>query len=297
MKREHRHELKTNELAEWLTNLPQWAKENRIMIIGLSIVAVATAGTYFWHRYTKNVVSVQRQVDFTGLIGQLPQRKWRIIQDQAQGFDSSYMLIPPADKLQTVAQTTKNDCMAALGFIKRAETLRAELHYRLGAVGKQDLTQQINQAMDSYIQAINLLSNADFQMPIENRKSQIANRKFKSPSLMAKAKLGLGLCEEELGNFDQAQKIYRDIIANPDFEGTVAIAAARQRLDTMTDYQQKVVFRKAPKPASTETLQPQIQIKPVRSKAPASTLPTAETSAVRHPADNGVKPPDINTPG
>ncbi len=28
MKSDHRHELKTNELAEWLSNLPQWAKKN-----------------------------------------------------------------------------------------------------------------------------------------------------------------------------------------------------------------------------------------------------------------------------
>ena len=35
MKAEHRHELKTNELVEWLTNLPQWANENLTTIIGV----------------------------------------------------------------------------------------------------------------------------------------------------------------------------------------------------------------------------------------------------------------------
>ena len=33
MKSDHRHELKTNELAEWLGNLPQWTKENLVTII------------------------------------------------------------------------------------------------------------------------------------------------------------------------------------------------------------------------------------------------------------------------
>ena len=33
MKSDHRHELKTNELAEWLGNLPEWTKENFVTII------------------------------------------------------------------------------------------------------------------------------------------------------------------------------------------------------------------------------------------------------------------------
>ncbi len=33
MKSEHRHELKTNELAEWIANFPTWAKENAKVLI------------------------------------------------------------------------------------------------------------------------------------------------------------------------------------------------------------------------------------------------------------------------
>ncbi len=29
MKAEHRHELKTNELADWIVHFPQWFKENQ----------------------------------------------------------------------------------------------------------------------------------------------------------------------------------------------------------------------------------------------------------------------------
>jgi hypothetical protein len=118
--------------------------------------------------------------------------------------------------------------MAALALIKRAEAIRAELHYRLETIAKQDLAAQINRAKASYTEAIQKASG--------------------NPSLIATATFGLGLCEEELGNFEQAAQIYRDITTSPNFEGTVAKAAAKLRLETMADYKGKVVFKPSPKP-------------------------------------------------
>ncbi|MBA7624503.1 hypothetical protein ES703_31912 [subsurface metagenome] len=45
MKSKHRHDLKTNELAEWIGNLPQWARENHRTIIYVSVVAVLVIGS------------------------------------------------------------------------------------------------------------------------------------------------------------------------------------------------------------------------------------------------------------
>jgi tetratricopeptide (TPR) repeat protein len=119
--------------------------------------------------------------------------------------------------------------MAAFALIKRAESLRTELHYRSGTINTDDFTNQMNQAKDSYTKA--------FEKSSDN------------PALAAAAKLGIGLCEEGLGNFDQARLTYEEIAATPEFEGTVAIAQARRRLFTMADYQQKVGFRQSPKQA------------------------------------------------
>lgn len=240
MKPGHRHQLKTNELAEWISNLPQWAKENAKTIIYISVLAVVVAAVYFWKMYEKRVVSVREQLELTSLISQLSAGKTQILQAQAQGVDISYILIQVANNLQNIAQNAKEEQIAALALIKRAEALRMELHYRLGGVSKQDLTAQINRAKDSYTKAIEKSST--------------------NPSLMATAKLGLGLCEEELGNFEQARKIYSEIIANADFKGTVAATEAKQRLYTMADYQQKVVFKPAPKRAPTEFTQPKIKL-------------------------------------
>ena len=241
MKAEHRHELKTNELARLIENFPQWFRKNRGTIIYVSILIVVVAVLYTVRWYNKNVESVQKRLKFTNLISYLSQSKAQILRARAQGRDISFMLIQPADDLQVVAQNAKDDQMAALALIKRAEALRTELHYRLGTVDELNATAQINQAKASYTEAI--------------------EKSSANPSLMAMAKLGLGLCEEELGNFSQAEQIYSDITANASLEGTTAAAAAKLRLDTMADYQRKVVFKAPPKPIPIELMQPQIELK------------------------------------
>jgi hypothetical protein len=154
--------------------------------------------------------------------------------------------------------------MAALALIKRAEALRAELHY--GTVEEKYLTSQTNLAKTSYTQALEKCST--------------------DPSLAAAAKFGLGLCAEELGNFEQARQIYSDITANADFEGTVAVAQANRRLETMADYERKVVFKPAPKPVAPS--QPVIQIKPADANLPAN------LNLVPQILDDILQAPDVN---
>lgn len=270
MKSEHRHQLKTNELAEWMGNLPQWAKKNTNTIIYISVLVVVVAAVYFWKLYEKRVISVREQLELTNSISQLSQGKAQILQAQTQGVDISYVLIQVADNLQNVAQKAKEEQMSALALIKRAEALRTELHYRFGSVNRKDLAAQINRAKDSYTKAIEKSST--------------------NPSLMAMAKLGLGLCEEELGNFEQARAIYNEIITNADFEGTVAAAQAKLRLHTMADYQQKVVFRQAP----AELMQPKIAIEVPPTQSGTSEIPDINLGAQAPKSTFEV--PDFNLP-
>lgn len=264
MKPDHRHELKTNELAEWIANFPQWAKENRTMIIGVLVIIVVVGGLYIWRIHSKNV-AIRTQIELTDLLSQLMGSKMQILSAQAQGEDISYLLVQrggPADRLKIFAQNTNNGQMAALALIKQAEALRTELHYRPAAISKQDLMAQINQAKASYTEAL-----------------EVHLRRASNPSLEAIAKFGLGICEEELGNFEKARQIYRDIIETDDFEGTVAKAAAERRLETMADYKTKVVFKPSPKPEPTASAKPPIEtsassvqpIKPAEANLPADT--------------------------
>ncbi len=249
MKSEHRHELKTNELAEWIANFPQWARENMKMIIYVSVFTIAVGGSFFWHKYTKNVIAVQKQVELLTLVNTMLQSKVQLLGAQARGVDVSYMLMQPADNLKNFAQKTKDNQMAALALIKRAEAIRTELHYRLDTVTSQDRQTQLSLAKTDYTEA--------FEKSSDN------------PSLRAAARFGLGICEEDLGNFEKAKQIYRDITENADFQGTTAVAQAKMRLRTMADYQQKIVFKPAPKQAQIEPIRPEINLKSIDINLPS----------------------------
>ena len=257
MKSEHRHELKTNELAEWLGNLPKWTKENLATILVVLAVIFGAAIFLFWRTYSKNVVQVREHLEFSNLLNQLSSGKLQVLNAQAQGRDLSFILLQPASSLGNFAQNTSNNRMAALALIKQAEALRTELHYRPGSISEQDLTNQINQAKAAYSEAV--------------------QKSSANASLKATAEFGLGLCEEELSNFQEAQQIYQGIVAKADYEGTVANAAARYRLETMDDYRQKVVFKPAPAPVPVQlpaaATQPTIQLQPVDITVPAEVTP------------------------
>jgi tetratricopeptide (TPR) repeat protein len=234
MKSEHRHQLKTNELAEGIANSIQWAKQNYKTIIYVSIVVVLVAGSYFWNKYQKTVVIAEEQQELSNLLAQMPRQKLQILQAKTQGQDYSIMLIQLAENLNNIAQSAKNEQTAAIALIKKADILRAELLYRPGDISKQDLTTQIQRAKESYEQAI--------EKAVEN------------PSLTASAKFGMGLCDEELGNFQQAKQTYKDIIENIDFQGTVAVHQAIQRLEIMDNFEKNLVFKPAPEPDAVEPI-------------------------------------------
>jgi hypothetical protein len=174
-------------------------------------------------------------------------------------MDLSYTLIQTADNLQAAAQNIKDNIIAASVLIKRADILRMELHSRPAAVNREDAVAQIDLAKIAYSQAI------------EKARS--------NSSLAATATFGLGLCEEEVGNFAQAEKIYHDIATNPGFEYTTAATQAKTRLDSMAQYQQEVVFKIPAEPAATTP--PPSQTEPrsaeaLREGEPNSPVPNAK---------------------
>jgi tetratricopeptide (TPR) repeat protein len=228
MKAEERHELKTNELAQWILSLPQLIKENLQIIIYVSAAAVLILAAVFYYLYQKNVTAIKSEENLTRQISTLAQSKSQIVQSQSQGIDLSYNLIQNADELEVASQNIKSATAAAFALIKRGEALRMELHYRPTVVSKETLTNQINLAKASYEKAIYKAGG--------------------EPTLTAKAKYALGLCEEELGNFKEAEKIYHQITGDKNLEDTVGYAEARHRLAIMSDYEQPVTFKPAPKP-------------------------------------------------
>lgn len=238
MRPEHRHELKTNDLVEWLSNLPQWFEKNRNTIIYVAVAVIVIGGFLFWYNYQKNVVAIREKTHFTELLTQLRQRKLQILYSYTQGIDASLELLELAKGLSNLAQATTNIQIAALALIEQGQILRTELHYRLNSPDQNQIQNQITEAKVAYNEAVNILTSKGED-----------NAKKLYPSLIAEAKFGLGLCEEELGNFDNAKQIYREIIETKEFEISTVAAQAGQRLNTMDAYQQKVVFKPPPEPA------------------------------------------------
>jgi hypothetical protein len=268
MKSEHRHELKTNELADWMANLPEWADENRNTIILVAVVIVAAIIVYFWSYYRREVVSVGRQTRLTNLVTQVQQKTNDVARAAMQNNDLSYELLPLADDLQTFSQSTRDDDVAALALIQRGAALRTELHYRLADISPEDLEKQIGKARESY------------QLALERAKS--------NPSLAASAQLGLGLCEEELGHFDQAAAIYREVAQKPEYAGTVGQATADHRLKIMDDFKTPVVFKPAPPPPVAQPSAPSIQVQPAVPYGPV--LEPTPAPAPAAPAQPNVAP-------
>ncbi len=290
MKSEHRHELKTNELADWLAHFPQWVQDNRTTLIGAAVVLVLLIGVYFVRFYRRDVAEVRQQVQLTSLVTQIPAQKMAVARAASQGTDQSIALVPLAQNLRAFADDIGDDRMAALALIKQAEALRTELHYRLTRAGSEEAARQIEQAQSAYQEALDRASS--------------------SPALAATATFGLGLCEEELGNFDKAGEIYRDVAQNADYDGTAAQAAAANRLKTVDDYRGAVTFKPAPEPKPEAASMPKIEIGPVDVNAPmvipapnnVSITPAAPESTVAPVAapDSNAAPeptvPEANAP-
>jgi hypothetical protein len=267
MKSDHRHELKTNELADWVAHFPEWARENRTNLIAAGAIVVVALLVYFVSFYRGNVASVRSRTRLTSLVEEVPQKINQIANAASQNQDQSYVLLQPQQDLLNFAETTSDNNMAALALIERGVALRAELHYRLNDVSRDDLTKQIGLAQASYQQAL--------------------DRKPSSVGLAAAARYGLGLCEEELGNFDQAAQIYREVAQQPEYAGTAAQASAAYRLKILNDYQTQVVFRPAPpQPAQAQTpalpQAPALPVVPGAANAP-TVLPPPEIATVEPP--------------
>jgi Tfp pilus assembly protein PilE len=231
MKAEHRHDLKTNVLAAWLGNFPAWANQNLRTIIYVTVVVVLVLASFFYYRYQKTVVAVREQTNLTALLSQMPQQKAFIAQKQMRGEDSAFTLLNLTDGFDSIAKTASSDAVAAMALIKNAEIMRTELQFRFGSVSQQDIAAQIGKAKETYTKALDIYL-----------------KRSPNPSLEALAKVGLGLCEEELGNPDGARKLYQEVATGAAYEGTAPAAAAKQRLTAMDSFAEKLVLKPMPRP-------------------------------------------------
>ena len=234
MDREHRHELKTNELADWIANIPDYLQQHgKVLAGGVFLVIAAVAVLFAWRLKgqtafaekaaagTAILQAVQAEMPLDAKLASLPTGP-----DQP---GSAEALQAAAAKLETTAQTAPDSSLAVLALIKQADTVRAILHYRSVVVGQDEIVQAANKASELYDRAIEEAAG----LPNE-------------AELVGMARLGKALCAEELGQHDKAAEIYRQVIDDEALAGTVLPARARLRLDALEDSQGTYTFPEAP---------------------------------------------------
>lgn len=229
MDAEHRHELKTNELAQFISNAPKLIRENVMPIVGVVLIIAALVT---WPTFTRmrTEAETKEKAQGTATMERLGQNKVLAIQGRLQAAELSTSMLLLADSMKKVADGAKTWQVAALALIKRGETLRTDLHYKAAMVDPDVLKNRIEQAKTSYEQAI-----------IK------AEGNPEGAVFIAMAQFGLGLCAEEVGDFNEAANIYRMILATVEFKGTIPAAQAKLRLETMADKVASFVFVDAPK--------------------------------------------------
>ncbi|MHC4212774.1 MAG: YfgM family protein [Planctomycetota bacterium] len=226
MKAEHRHELKTNELADWLGNLPQWSKDNIVSIIAVAIAIVLSAGAYYFFGSRRQSISLAEQQRFTQLVTQMLQSKREVmITHERDKGDISFMLLTLAKDLVSFSNTARDPQRSAFALVQAGEAVRSELHYRSTPISAGEKKQQIDLAKGHYNNAL--------------------LKGLGSSSLEAMARFGLGLCEEEMGNFTEAERIYTEIISNSDYEYAPALLKAKDRISALEQYQEPVIFERS----------------------------------------------------
>ncbi|MHC5119024.1 MAG: tetratricopeptide repeat protein [Planctomycetota bacterium] len=258
MDAEHRHELKTNELADTLAHLPQLIKKNANTVIGVALIAAALITWPMFNKMSQQKETAQ-QSEMTQAIqllnGDIANVMRAAPDDAMAKQDALDALLTNADNLLQKASKADNPNQAAMAQIKAAQAIRTELHLRQ-EVDAETLETQIQKAKDAYQQAFETAQ---------------------APTLKAMAQLGLGLCSEELGQTAQAAEIYTQIVDDESYKATVGAVQAQQRLDGLADNSETFVFAEVP--VAIENLPAEI-IDSVTAITPQET-----TEAAAEPAD------------
>jgi tetratricopeptide (TPR) repeat protein len=223
MKSERRHELATNELADWIGNFPQWLQENKVTVIVGTIVVVGLIAYTFFFYNMQGKTGQEKNTQATVMLEQLGAQKMTILQGKAEGLSVSDMFLNTAGALATIASESENKNFSALAMIKRAEALRSELHYQPTIAAKDTQANQLDQAKKLYEEA---LAKADI------------------PTIAAMAEYGIGLCLEDAGDFDGAKAVYQKIADANQYQSTGFAKRAKLRAETCDDYRNNFVFAK-----------------------------------------------------
>ena len=238
MKSGRKHELEPHDLAQWIADFPKWCRENRTNLIYVAVVLLLVLVSVYLKWFRQDTRSIEDMVKVTTLAEQLGQTRQQIAQGQATS-DNALMI---ANEFEATARQSEQEAVDVLSLIKAAEAIRTELHYKKTSYAPEAMMAQVEKAQKFYEQAI---------QKAEGNKT-----------LIALAKYGIALCEEERGNFQVAKEAYQQIANDPQFAGTAITYRAKLRFET-TDDNIKPVYISISQPAPQQNapqLLPEIKV-------------------------------------
>lgn len=263
MDAEHRHELKSNELAEWMGRIPGLVKDNLNIVIGVALILI---GLLTWPLLSRMAQEkdVAQMTEATNEIQMLEMEAMRAVyqntEDPQARQQALSLLLVNAESLLEKAEDLENPNLAAMARIKAAQAIRTELQLRREDVSAETVDAQIAKARQAYESAYEIAE---------------------TPQVKGQAQLGLGLCAEEVGQTEQAAKIYQDMLADKQYEATVIPALAQNRLEAMKDKTGNIYFAPAPEqpaqaPQAEGTTPAQEQEEAEAAEAPDAQAPAQQ---------------------
>ncbi|MFC1782426.1 tol-pal system YbgF family protein [Planctomycetota bacterium] len=243
MKAKDRHRLKTNELAQTLGNMLDYIRKHGNLILTIAVIAlvVVVGGGLLLKSRFKGQQNRQKLLytqlrETSGLMAASIQQAAAAL--QAQADDPTQPLPTPitvpydveanSKVLGNLSQQAQGSAVGMTALLQQAEVIRSTLFF-----SDQDLS--LNQKQQLFTQVTDIYNRILQQYPEENW-------------VVGIAQMGLALVAEEMGQWDQAQQIYDEIIADTDgiFAGSVFPHQAQRRLDLREDISSLIEFPLTP---------------------------------------------------
>jgi len=270
MRADERHRLKTNELAQKLSELPEYLRRHsKIISIGVvAVVVVCVVGGFWWSARKKT--QSQRNEELQGLFPQIVQVQYsaaRAAQDSKTQSETTYNISSLLGALGNLSSEAQGTPIGMMALMQQADLKRSELYYSHRLLSDQD-RENICRASESLY-------------------NQILSEYPNHALAVGMAKLGLALVAEDRGDWEKAKKTYEEILVGKDgkLAGTTFPLLAQRRLRLIDEIAISIEFPYIePVPetpeitaADKETVDPLKGIEPIKIELPKAPVPQVKT--------------------
>jgi predicted negative regulator of RcsB-dependent stress response len=209
-----------------MANIPEWWEQNGRMVMYAAVVVIVAGAVWYFTSVRAADARNQEAQKFNEMLYTLETFKYQMAKTPESRAELSNQMSLLAAQFKTFADSAENPNAAAFALIKNAEAIRTASHYSPGIADPEAEAKDLNSAKESCLKAIAKIKD--------------------NVSLLASAMIQLGLCQESLGQFDEAKKTYKGIVDSVEFQGDAAVPQAQLRLDVMGEFTSPVSFAPAP---------------------------------------------------